>query len=133
MRISDWSSDVCSSDLYVSGWLLKGAEYAAQESAGVAFVATNSVNQGAQVHQLWPRIFKLGIEISFAHKDIRWSNNAPNNAAVVCSIIGLGKRQRKPKVLFENGLPREVDSLGTYLVPGNELVVLQRSKKRREG
>src|SRR3546814_10265932 len=79
MRISDWSSDVCSSDLYVSGWLLKGAEYAAQESAGVAFVATNSVNQGAQVHQLWPRIFKLGIEISFAHKDIRWSNNATNN------------------------------------------------------
>src|SRR3546814_1669340 len=106
MRISDWSSDVCSSNL-------------------VAFVATNSVNQGAQVHQLWPRIFKLGIEISFAHKDIRWSNNATNNAAVVRSIIGLGKRQRTPQVLFENVLAREVACIGSYLVPGNEIVVLQ--------
>ena len=61
---------------YVSGWLLKGAEFAAREPSGVAFVATNSINQGAQVHQLWPRIFRLGIEISFAHKDFRWSNNA---------------------------------------------------------
>jgi hypothetical protein len=72
---------------YVSGWLLKGAEYVAREPAGVAFVATNSVNQGAQVHQLWPRIFRLGVEITFAHKDFRWSNNAANNAAVACSII----------------------------------------------
>jgi hypothetical protein len=55
---------------------LKGAEFAAREPSGVAFVATNSINQGAQVHQLWPRIFRLGIEISFAHKDFRWSNNA---------------------------------------------------------
>ncbi|MGB3486509.1 MAG: DNA methyltransferase [Xanthobacteraceae bacterium] len=110
---------------YVSGWLLKGADYAAREAAEVAFVATNSVNQGAQVHQLWPRIFKLGIEISFAHKDFRWSNNATNNAAVVCSIIGLGRRQRKLKTLFENGLAREVDCIGPYLVPGNEIVVLQ--------
>jgi hypothetical protein len=94
---------------YVSGWLLKGAAYAARHPAQVAFVATNSVNQGAQVHQLWPRIFKLGIEISFAHKDFKWSNNATNNAAVTCSIIGLRPRGRKQKTLFENGLARKVE------------------------
>jgi hypothetical protein len=110
---------------YVTAWLLKGAEYAAREPAGVAFVATNSVNQGAQVHQLWPRIFKLGIEISFAHKDFKWSNNATNNATVVCSIIGLRRRERKHKTLFDNGLAREVECIGPYLVPGNEIIISQ--------
>lgn len=110
---------------YVSGWLLKGAEYAARNDAEVAFVATNSVNQGAQVHQLWPRVFNLGIELSFAHKDFKWSNNAKNNAAVICSIVGLRRRARKPKFLFEDGLAREVECIGPYLVPGNEMIVSQ--------
>src|SRR6185369_1874420 len=110
---------------YVAAWLVKGAEYAAHNDAEAAFVATNSVNQGAQVHQLWPRIFKLGIEISFAHKDFKWSNNATNNAAVICSIIGLRKRGRKQKTLFEGGLVREVTCIGPYLVPGHEIVVYQ--------
>ena len=110
---------------YVAAWLLKGAEYAAHNDAEAAFVATNSVNQGAQVHQLWPRIFRLGVEISFAHKDFKWSNNATNNAAVICSIIGLRKRGRKQKALFENGLMREVTCIGPYLVPGHEIVVSQ--------
>ncbi|MGF7213531.1 hypothetical protein GGE65_008176 [Skermanella aerolata] len=110
---------------YVSGWLLKGAEYATDNPAEVAFVATNSVNQGAQVHQLWPRIFSLGIEISFAHRDFKWSNNATNNAAVICSIIGLRRRGRKQKTLFENGLARNVECIGPYLVPNNEIVISQ--------
>lgn len=110
---------------YVSGWLLRGAEYASRNNAELAFVATNSINQGAQVHQLWPRIFNLGIEISFAHKDFKWSNNATHNAAVICSIIGLRSRKRRKKMLYENGLAREVECIGPYLVPGNEIVVLQ--------
>jgi len=111
---------------YVSGWLLKGAEYAADNKAAeVAFVVTNSINQGAQVHQLWPRIFEQGIELSFAHKDFKWSNNASHNAAVICSIVGLRRRGGKQKILFENGLAREVGCIGPYLVPGNEIIVAQ--------
>jgi hypothetical protein len=110
---------------YVSGWIEKGAEYAASEPSKVAFVATNSINQGAQVHQLWPRIFALQIEIVFAHKDVRWSNNASHNAAVVCSIIGLARRGRTQKILYENGLAREVACIGPYLVPGSEAIVMQ--------
>jgi hypothetical protein len=110
---------------YVCGWLLKGAEYASHHSAAAAFVVTNSVNQGSQVHQLWPRIFEVGVEISFAHKDFRWSNNASKNAAVICSIIGLTKRNRRMKMLYYDGLAREVDSIGPYLVPGGESIVSQ--------
>lgn len=110
---------------YVSGWLLKGARYVSENAGSVAFVATNSVNQGAQVHQLWPRIFKRGIEIFFAHKDFKWSNNATNNAAVICSIIGLRKASRKSKRIFVGDLAREVDVIGPYLAPGNDAIVTQ--------
>lgn len=110
---------------YVSGWLLKGAEYAARNLGRAAFVVTNSVNQGAQVHQLWPRIFGLGVEIFFAQKDFKWSNNATHNAAVICSIIGLKQRSGKKKTLSHEGLAREVDCIGPYLVPGNETIIEQ--------
>lgn len=110
---------------YVAAWLLKGADYANRNDARVAFVVTNSVNQGAQVHQLWPKIYSLGIEIAFAHKDFKWANNATNNAAVICSIIGLGKRDQKQKTLYENDLMRTVDCIGPYLVPGHEIIVSQ--------
>ena len=110
---------------YVTGWLRKGAEYAIRNNARVAFVVTNSVNQGAQVHQLWPTIFKLGVEIFFAHRDFKWSNNAARNAAVICSIIGLRPAGREAKHLFSEGLVREVACIGPYLVPGNDTIVMQ--------
>lgn len=110
---------------YVAAWLLKGAEYAARTPSAIAFVVTNSVNQGAQVHQLWPRIFDLGIHIFFAHKDFTWSNNAARNAAVVCSVIGLRPRDGKRKTLFSDDMAREVDCIGPYLVPGRETIVDQ--------
>lgn len=110
---------------YVSAWLLKGAQYAARNNASVAFVVTNSLNQGSQVHQLWPRIYELGVEICFAHKDFKWSNNATHNAAVICSILGLARRSGKRKTLTSDGLVREVDCIGPYLVPGHETIVKQ--------
>lgn len=110
---------------YVTGWIWKGARYAAHERAAVAFVATNSINQGAQVHQLWPRIYDLGIEIFFAHRDFKWSNNAANNAAVICSIIGLQLRSNCSKTLYSDSQARTVSCIGPYLIPGSETVVDQ--------
>ncbi|MDB9529451.1 lactate dehydrogenase [Oscillatoria sp. CS-180] len=110
---------------YVTGWLRKGAEYAVIGGARVAFVATNSVNQRAQVHQLWPRIFELGVEICFAHRDFKWSNNAARNAAVISSIIGLQKRGSQTKQLFAENLVQEVGCIGPYLIPGTESIVNQ--------
>ena len=39
---------------YVTGWFVTAGRYAQKERARFAFVATNSINQRAQVHQLWP-------------------------------------------------------------------------------
>ncbi len=110
---------------YVSGWLIKGAKYAEETAASVAFVVTNSVNQGAQVHQLWPHIYNLNVEIFFAHRDFKWSNNATRNAAVICSIIGLRRRQGGKKTLYSDDLAREVEAIGPYLIPGSEDIVTQ--------
>jgi hypothetical protein len=110
---------------YVTGWLRKGADYLIQNDARVAFVVTNSVNQGAQVHQLWPQIFELGVEIFFAHRDFKWANNASRNAAVICSIIGLKLRNSEIKNLFGNNLAQKVSCIGPYLIPGNETIVKQ--------
>ncbi|MEG3857699.1 class I SAM-dependent DNA methyltransferase [Microcoleus sp. herbarium12] len=110
---------------YVTGWLRKGAEYLIQNDARVAFVVTNSVNQGAQVHQLWPQIFELGVEIFFAHRDFKWANNASRNAAVICSIIGIKLRNSEIKNLFGDNVAQKVSCIGPYLIPGNETIVKQ--------
>ena len=74
---------------YIACWFLKGAQYIQKLNCKCAFVSTNSICQGEQVALLWPHIFKKGLEIGFAHKSFKWSNNVKGSAAVICVIIGL--------------------------------------------
>lgn len=53
---------------YVSAWFYKGASFISKTNAKLGFVSTNSVTQGEQVSLLWPRIFNMGVEISWAHQ-----------------------------------------------------------------
>lgn len=87
---------------YVAAWLLKAADYARTGGARIAFVATNSICQGEQVAQLWPKLFEKGMEIAFAHRTFVW----PGRAAVHCVIVGLAPRGSEPqeKRLFVYGL-----------------------------
>ncbi|SEJ03989.1 N-6 DNA Methylase [Sphingobium sp. AP50] len=78
---------------YVAAWFLKAARFAAAGGAHIAFVATNSIVQGEQVAQLWPLIFREGMEIAFAHRPFVW----PGRAAVHCVIIGLAPHASVPK------------------------------------
>lgn len=76
---------------YVSSWFLLASKYIANnESIFAAFVATSSICQGMQVPFLWPRIFGLGVNISFAYSNFAWENAARNKAAVNVVVIGLG-------------------------------------------
>src|SRR3546814_12567270 len=103
MRISDWSSDVCSSDLkgdvapiystissggglldYVAAWYIKAAGYAqGNPSIQMAFVSTNSISQGEQVGVLWSYLAEQGVFINFAHRTFRWSNEGMGVAAEI--------------------------------------------------
>lgn len=121
---------------YVAAWFLKAARYVASGDARIAFVSTNSIVQGEQVAQLWPLIFRVGLEIAFAHRTFVW----PGRAAVHCVIIGLAQRRDEPaqKRLFSyadaKGEPTETrhGALTAYLFDARDadrhLVVREESR-----
>ncbi|MEZ0468866.1 class I SAM-dependent DNA methyltransferase [Phaeobacter sp. SYSU ZJ3003] len=113
---------------YVVGWFLKAANYLDFCDASFAFVSTNSISQGEQVAHLWSRIFEKDLEIAFAHQSFKWRNNASDNAAVHCAILGVRKKSSDSSALYGNGTVRIVPSISPYLIAGDETVVTGRSK-----
>jgi hypothetical protein len=108
---------------YVANWLFKSAEFCQVNNARAGIVATNSVCQGEQVALLWPRIFSLGIRISFAHVTFKWENLAKRNAGVAVIVIGLDSSKPSQAKLYSNDGVRAVDCIGPYLVPNSETIV----------
>ena len=90
-----------------------------------AFVTTNSVSQGTQIPIYWPHLFSKGLEINFAHRSFRWSNNASDNAGVTCVILGIGQ-PRTPKVIFDGTQRQEATAINAYLL-GSEAQVVETS------
>lgn len=116
---------------YISIWFFKGANYLSrfENGADLAFVSTNSICQGEQVSLLWQDILDIeNVEISFAYQSFKWRNNARDNAAVTCVIVGLST-SRKPKYLFDNDVRQEVKNINPYLVESETNVIL--SKRRQ--
>jgi len=75
---------------YVSCWFEKASQYIESNlKVKAAFVSTNSITQGEQIHLLWTSIFNRNHIISFAHREFQWNNNAANKAGVTCVIIGI--------------------------------------------
>lgn len=113
---------------YIAGWFIKGAKFINNYNAKIAFVTTNSINQGQQVAILWPEIFRLGVEISFAYSSFKWNNSAANNAGVTVAIIGLSRVSKQDKKLFsEDGEIRDASHINAYLAAGEEILVFSKS------
>lgn len=122
-RLSGWKSLD-----YVSAWFLKAAEYGNKTEAASAFVATNSICQGAHVPLLWPLIAKLDHEIFFAHTSLKWANLATHNAGVTVVIVGISKRGKERKRIFSEDdqgqvISRDVAEINAYLLPAPEVYV----------
>lgn len=114
---------------YISCWFYKAAIYLSNSNnIEVAFVSTNSTSQGEQASIFWPEIFKMGIEIFFAHQSFKWQNNAKNNAGVTCVIIGLRKVTNKAKYLYVNNLKSVAKNINAYLADSSNIVVNKRPK-----
>jgi hypothetical protein len=112
---------------YVGAWLLKAADLIRVAPARASLVATNSVNQGRQVAQLWPLILDGGVEISFAYSSFRWRNNASNNAVVTCVIVGLGRAgDIKEKYIYGEDSARSVRHINAYLLDRGDVYVESR-------
>ena len=107
---------------YIAAWFWKGTKYIANSNAQLAFVTTNSISQGEQVNILWRPILARNVQIFFAHKSFKWTNNAKYNAAVICSIIGLTAKPSK-KRLFIKGQSKVVDNINPYLIASDNTII----------
>lgn len=114
---------------YVTGWLLKAAQYSQYTSVSIAFVTTNSICQGLQTSILWPTILSdYRLNIFFAHKSFKWSNLASHNAGVSVVIIGLTTNMANQKKLFDidaNGVTffKEVENINAYLLNAQNVFI----------
>jgi len=120
---------------YVSAWYKKTAEYIQDTRIEAALVSTNSIVQGTQVGQLWGFLkAKYNININFAHRTFKWSNEAKGKAAVHCVIIGFSQINRLEKLLVDYegvaglGVAQIVDKISPYLVNADDIVVNSRRK-----
>ncbi len=113
---------------YISCWFIKGVEYIKEFNAQFAFVSTNSICQGEQVHLLWASILNEEIEIGFAHQSFKWTNNAKSNAGVTCIIVGVRNKSNNPKYLFKGQHVQKVNIINPYLSTSTVMTVAKRNK-----
>ena len=115
---------------YVTCWFVKASELLDGTRVKAAFVATNSVTQGEQVAVLWNFLRRRGMRIFFAHRTFDWKNEAPDQAAVFCVVIGFASRDIPNKFLFDYENPdsapveRRVARINPYLIEANEDIIV---------
>lgn len=112
---------------YIACWFILGAQYIARTKAKYAFVSTNSICQGEQVALLWPYIYQNNLEIFFAYRSFKWSNNAKYKAGVTCVIIGIAMTSKTTKVLFHANNKMIVQNISPYLTNATNLIINKRS------
>lgn len=108
---------------YVSGWFILARDYLTKANAKVAFVTTNSINQGRQVALYWPAFLGNDVEITFARPSFKWTNLASKKAAVTVSIIGIARKSSQTKILYGEDTSKACKFIGPYLVPDQDTVV----------
>jgi len=122
-RVKNWKSLD-----YVAGWFIKASDYGSYTPTVSAFVTTNSICQGQQVSALWPAIFAVGHEITFAHTSFKWANLASHNAGVTVAIVAITNISGRQKRIFsidENraDISKVVSNINAYLVSAKNVEV----------
>lgn len=118
---------------YVTGWHAQALKYFHDHDGLWAFVTTNSITQGDQVHRLFSEIFAAGWKIKFGHRTFPWTSEAAGGAAVHCVIIGFARHLTAKPRLFEYPawkaapIERAVSVINAYLVDGHNVLVGKRS------
>jgi hypothetical protein len=113
---------------YIAIWFIKASAFIQDCNSKFAFVTTNSICQGEQVGLLWPHIFKKRLEIFFAYKSFKWTNNAKGNAGVYCTIIGVANISDKEKKLYDESIYTFTKSINPYLASGSNVIISKRTK-----
>lgn len=113
---------------FILCWFHLAVQYIKGTKIRAAFVATNSISQGEQVSIFWGKALQT-VEIDFAYKSFKWSNNAKKQAGVTCTIVAVSPRGlSKNKSLYDGKIVTECDHINPYLSSGDELIVFPRTK-----
>lgn len=117
---------------YVCAWYKKASELMeANRLIKTSFVSTNSISQGEQVSILWKPLMEKGFHINFAYRTFIWSNEAKNNAAVYCVIVGFSF-DRKCKFIHDRINDEDTfmpaSNINGYLKNGKDIFVESRNK-----
>jgi SAM-dependent methyltransferase len=96
---------------YVVCWFFLAVKYMRTRKVLAAFVATNSICQGQSVPMFWGKVLEQDCEIRFAHQPFKWTNNASQNAAVLCVVVGIGSKSNTKKALFDGDLRHDAGSI----------------------
>lgn len=121
---------------YVTAWYVLAARYMEDTAARAAFVATNSISQGEQVDTLWSLLYRMGIEIRFAHRSFPWRSDAPGAAHVHVVIIGFSRVKIERPRLYdydaggEEPVMIECGNISPYLIDGPRLTLPSRVEAR---
>ena len=115
---------------YIGCWFILAARSLSHYGKGVfAFVTTTSLFQGEQAEIALHILVKYRLTIAWAHASFPWSNNAANNAGVICCIVGCAKAgDVTSKYVYDNGSKTKVGNIGPYLVPMPDMVVIKQTK-----
>lgn len=108
---------------YIACWFMLGARYINSSKARYAFVSTNSICQGLQVALLWKRILNNDVNINFAYKSFKWTNNAKYNAGVTCVIVGVCCDAKQKRYIYDKEQFREVENISPLLMDGPTIFV----------
>ncbi len=108
---------------YVSAWYFKACNFIREYQSRAALVATNAICQGQPVHMLWPALLSDDLEITFAYRPFKWSNNASGKAAVDVVIVGFRKKSEKQKLLIDETTRSLVANISPYITPTANIIV----------
>jgi len=119
---------------YVAAWYVRAANYISDTDIKVAFVSTGSITQGEQVGILWSYLLNVGIDIFFAHRMFKWSNEARGIAQVFVVIIGFAVTKSKNKTIFDYEKPTSdpvavsPKNINPYIIDFENIIIFNRSK-----
>lgn len=118
---------------FVTAWYFKAADYIDGTKTEVALVSTNSITQGEQVAVLWGGLAKYKLNINFAHRTFKWSNEGKGVAAVHCVIVGFSQKAWQNRVVYDygDGIDKEpvmlaVKQLNAYLIDADWVLLENR-------
>ena len=112
---------------YVASWFYLSSNYI-NYSSSIGLVTTSSICEGSQIVQLWPKILRDDVKISFAHQAFHWGNNAKDKAGVTCIIVGIkNKSIKSKKIIFNNNKVTLVKNINPYLIEGLSIYITRKS------